>query len=218
MPRVIDDHTAIEARLKAVEAATGAQVVVAMVRRSSAFHGLRWRAFALGAVAAALVTVLEDWVHPQFITGHAALINAMVVIGVGVTLAVLATFMPAFERLFLQRTRAEAAVRQRAQVLFLARELFATPARNAVLLLAGRFERAVAVYADTAYAARITDAEWQRVVAAMSAGMQRHDTEGAFLAGLDALEALLRDKGFAAGAAHANALSDQVIDVEDGPA
>lgn len=209
--------TAIEARLRQVEAATGVQVVAALIRRSSRYHGLRWRAFALGAVLAALATVLEDRLHPAWLTGYTALFNAMVIIGAGMTCAVVATFVPPFERLFLQRTRAEAEMRQRAQVLFLQRQLFATPGRNAVLLLSGAFERAVAVYADTGFATRLREDDWQPVVVAMTPLLRAGERDAAYLAGLDALQALLLAKGYDAAVADSNVLADQVVDIEDDP-
>jgi len=42
----------LERRLQGVEARTGAQIVVATVDRADVYHGLRWRAFALGVAAA----------------------------------------------------------------------------------------------------------------------------------------------------------------------
>jgi len=46
------EATTIADRVRAIEAATGAQVVVAIVGRSDVYHGLRWRAFAFGAAFA----------------------------------------------------------------------------------------------------------------------------------------------------------------------
>ncbi|MEP7062155.1 MAG: TPM domain-containing protein [Betaproteobacteria bacterium] len=190
------DIAAIEARIGAIEAHTGAQVVVALVARSDHFHGLRWRAFALGAAAAAFVVVLLDLARPDWVTSHTAIVTAASIIGAGLACTLLATFVPAFERLFLPWTRAQAEVRRRATLLFLERELFATPRRNAVLLLAGRFERAMAVIGDGAYRDRIDTADWQRVVDATTPRLAAGDASAAFLAGLDALESVLVAQGF----------------------
>jgi uncharacterized membrane protein len=206
------DIAAIEARIRAIEARTRAQVVVALVARTDRFHGLRWRAFALGAAAAAFVVVLLDVARPDWVTSRTAIVTAAAIIGAGLACTVLATFMPAFERLFLSWTRAQAEVRRRATSLFFERELFATPRRNAVLLLAGRFERAMAVVGDSAYRDRIDAAGWQRVVDAATAGMAAGDARKAFLAGLDALESLLVAQGFVGdGDAH-NDLPDRPLE------
>jgi uncharacterized membrane protein len=198
--RLLSDAStgALAARIRAVEARTGAKVLVAQVRRTDPFHGLRWRAFALGVVLMALATVVADWVHPQWITSGTTLMNAMLVLGAGLVFALLATYVPAFEHLFLQRPRAEAEVRQRAKALFLEREYFNTPRRDAILLLAGEFEGAVAIVADRLYAGRVSDADWHTVVDAMTPVFRGGAHERAFLAGLEALEKLLVARGFAA--------------------
>jgi putative membrane protein len=206
---------AIAARIRSIDERTGARVVAALVRRSDHFHGLRWRAFALGAALAALACVLVAWWRPQWNTGYTVLFNAVVILGTGLTLAVLATFVPVFERLFLQRPRAEAEVRQRAKTLFLERELFATPGRNAILLLAGEFEEAVALYADRHYHGRINQAEWNGVVMAMTPLFRRRDYVPAFIAGLDALEALLVAKGMRPQSGDGMVAADPLIQIED---
>ena len=216
-PYLLSEASAEEivARIRRIDERTGARVVTALVRRSDHFHGLRWRAFALGAALAALCSVLQAWWRPDWITGYTVLANAVLILGTGLTLAVTATFVPAFERLFLQRPRAEAEVRQRAKTLFLERDLFATPARNAVLLLAGEFEAAVALYADRFYDGRVSSAEWSKVVATMTPLLCRRDYLPAFLAGLDALEALLVAKGMQPVPGGSAVAPDPLIQIAD---
>jgi putative membrane protein len=217
-PLLLSDESAaaIAARIRAIDERTGARVVAALVRRSGHFHGLRWRAFALGAALAALASVLQAWWHPQWNTGCTVLLTAVLILGAGLTLALAATFVPAFERLFLQRPRAEAEVRQRARTLFLERELFAPPARNAILLLAGEFEAAVALYADRHYDGRVSHAEWNAVVRSMTPLLRRRDYLPAFIAGLDALETLLVAKGFHPQPGERPAAGDPLIQIEGG--
>lgn len=206
---------AIAARIRGIDERTGARVVAALVRRSDHFHGLRWRAFALGAALAALGSVLEAWWHPQWNTGYTVLFNAVLILGTGLALAFAATFVPAFERLFLQRPRAEAEIRQRAKALFLDNELFATPGRNAIVLLAGDFEGAVALYADRHYDRRVSHAEWDAVVKAMTPLLRRREYLPAFIAGLDGLEALLVGKGMHPQPGEGAVVTDPLIQIED---
>ncbi len=210
-----DDAKALEARIRSLEQRTGAQVVVALVNRAARFHGLRWRAFALGATLGAMATVATDILRPDWTSSHTVILATLVILGCGVSFAVLASYWPAFERLFLQRSRAQDGIHQRAVALFLDRELFRTPGRNAVLLLAGRFERAVAVLGDTAYRDRVDAAGWQSVADATTAGMRGGDARAAIVAGLAALESLLTASGFSAGAARGDDLPDAPIELGD---
>lgn len=190
------DSTAIEARIRAFEARTGIEVVTAVVPRSDRYHGLRWRAFALGVALAALAVVVTDLWRPDWIHAYAVLFAVVSILGAGLACALLANAWPAFERRFLQRERAEAEVRNHAKALFLSRELFATPERTAVLLLASQFERVAVVFGDRGYRGRVTPDEWRSVVDAMTPPFERGDVRHALLAGLDALETLLGSKGF----------------------
>ena len=186
------DLAAVEARIRAFEARTGTEVVAAVVERSDRYHGLRWRAFAAGASLGTAVTILA----------------------VGLACAVLATFSRPFARLFLQRERAEAEAHQRARALFLERELFATSDRTGVLLFASRYERVAVVVGDRGYDGRVSNAEWESVVRAMMTHFRDGDAAAAFIAGLDALEGLLAEKGFHRGDGAPNVLPDRPLEFD----
>jgi putative membrane protein len=205
------DLAAIEARVRAFETRTGVEAVAAVVDRSDRYHGLRWRAFAAGASLAALGIVVADVLRPDWTGAHASLVTAVTILAAGLACALLATFSRPFERLFLQRERAEAEARQRAKSLFLERELFATPDRTAVLLFASRYERVAVVMGDRGYDGRVSAAEWEGVVAAMTLPFRERDAAAAFSAGLDALEALLVEKGFRGEGRGRNVLPDRPL-------
>ena len=207
------DLAAVEARIRAFEARSGVEAVAAVVERSDRYHGLRWRAFAAGASLAALIAVVADLLRPDWTGAHAALVTAVTILSAGLVCALVATLSRPFERLFLQRERAEGEARQRAKALFLERELFATPNRTAVLLFASRYERVAVVVGDRGYDGRVSDAEWERIVAAMTTRFREGDAAAAFGAGLDALEAVLAGKGFRRGEGVAgNILPDRPLE------
>jgi putative membrane protein len=207
------ETAAIETRVKALEARGDAQVVVALVERSDAYHGLRWRAFAIAASLAGLGAVLADelrtsW-HPH--QGHAVLLAIALTLGAGAVAALAATLLPGFARLFLEPLRAEAEVTRQAESLFLQRELFATRRRNAVLLLASRFERRSAVFADRGLRTRVPDAAWTAVTARMNRLLAAGRTADALLAGLEAAEPLLATPFDRRTDGAANELADRPI-------
>ena len=206
------DLAAIEARVRAFETRTGVEAVAAVVERADRYHGLRWRAFAAGTSLAALAVVAADVLRPDWTGAHASLVTAAAILGAGIGCALLATLSRRFERLFLQRERAEGEVRQRAKALFLERELFATPDRSAVLLFASRYERVAVVLGDRGYDGRVSAAEWDGVVAAMTSRFSDGDATTAFIAGFDALEALLIEKGFHGNGERRNILPDRPLE------
>ena len=204
----------IEARVKALEARAGTQVVAAVVERSDVYHGLRWRAFAIAASLAGLAVVLLDELRPAWPAEHTVLLALALVLGAGAAAALAATVLPGFARLFLEPLRADAEVQRRAESLFLKQELFGTRDRDALLILASSFERRSAVHADRGLCERVPDDAWTMIAARMNPLLAAGRTSDALLAGLDAAETLLAGHPASPGGRAANELSDRPIVAE----
>jgi len=208
------DIEAIDARIAAIEAASGVEVVTAVVGKADAYPELPWTAFALGASLAALATVAADVLRPDWAAAHATLLTAVAILGAGGVGALATVFVPAFARLFLRQTRRDAEVRQYARALFLERELFRTPARTGILILVSVFERRIELLPDVGFGDRIGAADWQQVVARMTPQLSAERPAAALLAGLDVLADLLVRRGYEAGERDANELPDRPIELK----
>ena len=207
-----DEAAGIERRIADVEARTGVQLVAAVVPRADAYPEIPWRAFALGASIAAFIAVVLDVGRPDWLSAKALLVQALAILAGGAIAGVASLWLPRFARWFVGDARATVEVRQCAESLFLSRELFATPRRDAVLVLVSEFERRVVIVPDVYCRGRVTAQEWETVVAAMTPKLRAHRTGDAFLAGLDAIDALLAGKGFAPAEGTArNALADTLL-------
>jgi putative membrane protein len=215
-PPLTDAEAAtIEARVKALEARAGTQVVAAVVDRSDVYHGLRWRAFAIAVSVAGLGVVLLDEFRPSWPAEHGVLLAMALVLGAGAAAALAATVLPGFARLFLEPLRADAEVQRQAESLFLKRELFRTSGRDAILILASRFERRSAVYADRGQRGRLPDDAWATVLARMDPLLAAGRTADALLAGLEVVETLLPAHPAPPGSDAANELPDRPIVTEE---
>jgi putative membrane protein len=203
---------AIDARIAAVEAAAGVEVVAAVIGRADAYVELPWKAFALGAALAGLAIFVVDVARPDWVGAHAALGAAAAILGGGALSAVAALAIPAYARAFLWTTRRDIEVRQYAQALFLEREMFRTRDRTGVLLLVSLFERRIEILPDTGYGDRVAAAQWQEVVARMAPRLRAGRPADALLEGLAALEDLLVRRGFRGGAHPGDRLPNRPID------
>ena len=89
----------------------------------------------------------------------------------------------------------------------------ATAALVATALIAPYLISCAVVIGDRGYDGRISDSDWGGVVAAMTVPFREGDAAAAFSAGLDALEALLAEKGFRCGEGGArNVLPDRPVE------
>ena len=190
-----DEARWIERRIAEVEAATGVQVVAAVVPAADDYPEAQWRAFALGIALAALATWALDVGRPDWLSPLALLGQTLAILGTGAVFGILARYVPAIRRAFIRDAREEREVRQCADAMFLARELFATPGRDAVLILVAELERRVVVVPDAGYRERVTSEEWRGVVLAMTPSLHAGRFAEAFERGLAALQALLVTKG-----------------------
>src|SRR5206468_7264356 len=124
-PAVLTDaeKQAVTARVARVEAATGVQVVTALVDKADDYPELVWKAFALATSLAAIAVVALDAVQPQWAAGAAALTHIVPVLGAGALSALCAIFIHDYARLFLRATRRDRAVRRCAQAHFVDHDL-----------------------------------------------------------------------------------------------
>lgn len=205
------EANAIDAEIGRLESRTGVQVVTAAVGKSDTYLELPWKAFALGAALAGLAVVVADARWPQWVTSHTALVQATIILGTAAASALAAILVPPFARLFLTAARRDLEVRQHAQSLFLTRELFKTRDRRGVLILVSLFERKVEILADTGLHARVSQADWNSVIARMTPRLSEARPFHALRDGLAALEELLASKGFTPDA-DPNELPDRPIE------
>jgi putative membrane protein len=200
----------LDHRVEEVETRTGAQIVLAVVERSDAYPELPWKAFALGAAVAGLLVTLQDMMHPEWISAFVVLFAVVLTLTAGITSALLCVYAPLFARLFLDRHRASAEVRQYASALFLSREMFATSTRTGILLLVSLFERQVVVLPDKGLAQRLSKDSLQMIIACMTTALKKGQVERALENGLDSLKDILAST--ATGESRENELPNSVIE------
>jgi putative membrane protein len=204
----------LEQRVADTEKRIGVQVVLAVIEKSDSYVELPWKAFALGAAAAGLATVLPGLLWPSWSPLFTTLLAVTTTLLGGSVCALLCVALPGFARLFLDAHRAEVETRQYAESLFLSREVFATRGRTGVLLLVSLFEKRVVVLPDTGLRRSLNADALQGIISRMTAPLAAGHVGRALEAGLEGLEDIL-----GAGATFAtgeNEISNAIVE-EDGP-
>jgi putative membrane protein len=201
----------VHTQIGRLEARTGVQVVTAVVGKADTYAELPWKAFALGAALSGFALVAVAAWRPQWVTASTVLVSVTTMLGVAATCALLAVFVPPFARVFLSPERRDLEVRQYAQSLFLAREVFRTDGRTGILILISLFERTTQILPDTGLQTRVTSEDWNAVVARMTSVLGHARPSRALEEGLTALEEVLLARGFQPGTGR-NELPDRPIE------
>jgi len=206
-----DQSRSIVTRCEAIEARTGAEVLVAVVGKCDCYPELPWKAFALGAAAGAQLVLLQWLWRPIWSASWEAPANVALVLGLGGLASLLTIFWPGLARLFLDRARVETETRQYAQAFFLERDMSRTTARNALLILVGVFERQVVILPDRGVADRLAPDGLASAIAPMVGALRRGDHFQALREGLIRIEALLREAGFHAPEGQTDQIADELV-------
>ena len=208
------DRTSIAARVGELEARTGTQVATAVIGKSDSYPEAPWKAFALGAATAALACAIWQFATGGWADDDAQMGHVLVILGSGAFLALLTTLFFPFARLFVDRTRRDVEVTQFAQSLFFRRGLDRTRGRVGILLLVSLFERKVVILADEGFDASIGGPDWSALTGRITLLLRHRTTAIALRAGLEAMEAMLLERGFS-GARTGNELPDAVLITKD---
>lgn len=211
MERILSDHDRgrLDPLIAEAEKRTKTQIVLAVIKRSDTYAELPWKAFALGASITGLSVFILDLPFYDWSSRIMALIAVAATLAGGAAFALLAVVVPGFAKSFLSAHRAETEVRQYAESLFLARELFATGRRTGILLLVSLFERQVVLLPDRGLSNRLTGNAMRDIIATMTSFLKRKEVNRAFEAGLERLTQVLETSAPGTGE---NELSDEIIE------
>ena len=209
-----EEQSLLSRRVAGLEARTGTQAVTAVIGKSDSYPEAPWKAFALGVALAALYSAARSLIVYDWEAGESALTHAVVVLGSGAVLTLLAVLLEPVARLFTDSRRRDREVTQYAKALFFDRGLDRTRGRIGILLLVSLFERKVVILADDGFEARIDRDDWQRLTDRMTLLLSRGNVAGALHAGLEGLEALLLERGYRADESAADELANAVLQLK----
>jgi putative membrane protein len=214
MPKKIlndQERNRLDQRIAEAEKRTGAQIVLAVVKRCDSYPEIPWKAFAIGASIGAFAVFLLELFFFSWMPQTTLLIGVILAtLFAGIAFALVTVGIPGLARIFLAENRSEEEVRQYAESLFLNRELFATSKRTAILLLVSMFERQVMILPDTGLSDILTHEAINGVISEMAPFLAKGDLARAMETGLENLEKNLEGK--IKSGASTNELANDIIE------
>lgn len=191
-----DARSRIADAVRRAEALTRGEIVTVVVERSDPYPEVRMRgALLLAALATGVVLVL------RLPLGLSELVLAQVVAGVA---GGLLSLWDPLERLLAGPRAIDDAVRARAVRAFAEQGLHRTAEGTGVLVFASLFERRAVVLGDKGIHDKVGDAEWDRAVSALVAGLHDRDPGRGFVDAVAICGARLAQHFPSEGGAHAN--------------
>lgn len=205
------ERARVEAAVQAAEQHTSAEIVPMIVGRSGLYREAHHRAGLLSAVLVltALLTIETAWLAWGW---HAS--NAVWLLGVTILAYFVGSWVgtwPPVLRLFTSRERMCQKVQLRAERAFAQHGLAQTRERTGLLLMVSLLERQVYLLADHSLQGRISDEQWQKVVAVIVERMKVGDLAGGLCRGIEAGGILLAHARPPRDGDNPNELSDEVI-------
>ena len=206
------DRSLLDHQIAQTEKDTGAQIVLASIIRSDSYAEIPWKAFAIGASLAGLVSVILVLFVLGWLTTILILFSIAVILASGALLALLAILFPGFARLFLSAERKETETMQYAESLFLSNELFLTEGRRGILILVSQFERQVIILPDTGVRDLLSTEVLDKIISTMTGHLRRNDLRQAMEIGLDGIRSALGSTK--SSRSQENEISDEIIEEE----
>ncbi len=160
-----EEQEKIKAAVAAVESQTSGEVVPMIVAASSEYQHIEW--FGAGVVGLAF-GLTGSWVFG----GGSILWFLPVYVVAFVLFFFLLRFCLPLKRSLLHVDEMAAKVHQKALVSFLEQEVHETRDRTGILLFISLFERRVEVLADSGINSKVTQEDWEKVVAIITRGLQ----------------------------------------------
>jgi len=206
------DRAILDKHIAEAEKITGAQIVLATVKRCDSYAEIPWKAFSFGASLIALMILIVSLLGPFWVTDYIILFSIISILAGGIIFAVLTILFPGFARLFLSSHRKETETMQYAESLFLSRELFATEGRRGILLLVSKLERQVVILPDKGVKGKLTEEVLKNTISKIADSLKKDEVRKAFEIGLDEIIIALGHTPFIG--TERNELSNEIIEEE----
>lgn len=199
-----DEKRRLRQRIEAAERQTRGELVTVVARESDAYLYIPLLWASLVALSIPPVVVLADlWIDLATVS--------LIQLAAFLVLALLFRWRPVKLRLVPKATKLQRAGRA-AREQFLARGVHNTSDRCGVLIYVSVGEHYVEILADRAISAKVTQAEWDAIVAAFVASVKKGEIAAGFEQAVDACGALLA-RHFPAAPGERNELPDHLIEL-----
>lgn len=204
------ERSQLDQRIAEVEKRTGAQIVLAVIKRGDSYAEIPWKAFALAVSVASLLVFFQAMLWSEWFTWTSVVPALTTMLAAGAVCALMTVYLPWFARIFLNAHRSEMEVRQYAESLFLSRQLFATSKRSGILLLVSLFERQVIILPDTGISTLLSREVMRDIISLMTPFLASGLVTRALEEGLKKIEEILVIA--ATVEAVENEISDEIIE------
>ncbi len=186
------DATRIEEAIKIAEKKTNGEIVVHVSEQSDSYFGGVLACSLLLGGSSLVLAYGSSFFVPSLATEYAELFSIVVF----VLAFALAFFVPSIRLLFVSQKEIDTRVIQKAEQIFLERELFQTKDRTGLLILISCLEHRVEVLGDTEINKQIGQEQWVNIVNEITAGIRNKNASDGIIKGISLAADLLVTSDF----------------------
>ena len=182
----------IEAAIQVAEKKTNGEIVVHVSKQSVSYLiGAFLCSLSLGITSLILETISN-----LYLTNEVSGFEKLFSVGIFIVGFVLAYFVPNVCIIFVPQNEIYKRVIQKAQLIFLEKELFKTKDRTGLLIFISQLERKVEVLGDTGINNQIAPAQWENIVNEITLGIKNKNASDGIIKGISLASELLVSSNF----------------------
>ncbi|UTW62507.1 TPM domain-containing protein [bacterium SCSIO 12741] len=201
---------AIRTEVQHLERETSGELVIYLARRSDNYSDAIWYLGTLFAIlsTASVGAMSYLWMLPA---GLSQFDISLFVLSITLTGVLIPFLFPRIRVALMHKNNVLQRVITKAHDVFLQEEVFQTSERIGILIYISFLEHQVHVMGDKGINSKLTQEDWNEVVAHIIAGIKSKDLEGGIIQAIKQCKSLLLAKGFTATQSQINELRDGII-------
>jgi len=189
------------------------EIRVAFEYKSNSYTGAALTAGMVFLLISTLIFLfIEDILFPNtfisYFQDHYLVLTQFVSFSIG---SIITLFSPNLQRAFTSKSYMRKSAYEKAETIFLEKEIFATRQRSGILIFMSLLEHQIVILPDVGIKAKVKPKEWDKIAQTIAKSFQKHQAADGIQQAVKGCRELLLKYGFEAGPDDLNELSNDII-------
>ncbi len=184
----------IQNTVQETEKKISGEIVPVFLQQSDSYRETYWKSICIFTSIAMMAIVAREFFWKQII--FYTPLDIVLILGISIIVGFLTTYIPSYKRLLIGKSTMQERVTQAAESLFLQENVMETKHRTGILILLSLFERTVFIKADKGIAEKVSQEEWDDIIAQITATIKQGKQAKAITNAIEYCGILIEKHGF----------------------